>query len=112
MRNFQEISNENRKTVKYGIEAISNWHCDKCMCIGYAKIFSKIYGFDKTSGLVNFSETIKKKLKCSFKIYIYIFKCILVYIEAFLLLLLLIIFDDISGKILHQISRFVLVYCK
>ena len=24
MRNFQEISNENRKTVKYGIETISN----------------------------------------------------------------------------------------
>ena len=69
VRNVQEISNENRKTVKYGIETISNWHCDKCMCVGYAKIFSKIYGFDKTSGLVNFSETIKKKLKCSFKKY-------------------------------------------
>ena len=60
VRNFQEISNENRKTVKYGIETISNrtpflwanipieyklatslhdfmlkikyWHCDKCVC--------------------------------------------------------------------------------
>ena len=61
MRNFHEISNENRKTVKYGIETISNrtpflwgnltneyelatswhdiklkiknWHCDKCLWI-------------------------------------------------------------------------------
>ena len=60
VRNFQEISNENRKTVKYGIETISNrtpffganlpneyklatslhdfilkirnWHCDKSVC--------------------------------------------------------------------------------
>ena len=60
VRNFQEISNENRKTIKYGIETISNrtpftwanvpiecklatslhdfklkikyWHCDKCVC--------------------------------------------------------------------------------
>ena len=60
VRNFQEIFNENRKTVKYGIETISNrtpflsanlpneyklatslhdlklkiknWHCDKCVC--------------------------------------------------------------------------------
>ena len=68
VRNFQEISNENRKTVKYGIETISNrtpflWanlpneyklatslhdfklkiknrRCDKY--VGYAKIFSKI----------------------------------------------------------------------
>ena len=59
VRNFQETSNENRKTVKYGIETISNktsfiwganlpneyklaiclhdfklkkkWHCDKCV---------------------------------------------------------------------------------
>ena len=57
---FQELSNQNRKTVKYGIETISNrttflwvnlsneyklatslhdfklkvknWHCDKCVC--------------------------------------------------------------------------------
>ena len=60
VRNFQEISNENRKTVKYGVETTSNktpfvwanlpneyklatslhdfklktksWHCDKCVC--------------------------------------------------------------------------------
>ena len=60
MRNFHEISNENRKTVKYGIETISTiiffrinrtseykiatslhdfkleikkWHCDKCFWV-------------------------------------------------------------------------------
>ena len=60
VRNFYEISNENRKTVKYGIETISiiiffranltseynlatslhdfkleikNWHCDKCVWV-------------------------------------------------------------------------------
>ena len=60
VRNFQEISNENRKTAKYGTETMSNrapflwgtlpneqkqttslhdfklkimnWHCDKCVC--------------------------------------------------------------------------------
>ena len=72
VRNFQEISNENRKTVKYGIETISNrtpflwanlpneyklatslhnfklkiknWHCDKCMC-SLCQYFQQNLGF-------------------------------------------------------------------
>ena len=75
------------------------------MCVvGYAKIFSTIYCFYKTSGLINFWEKIKKM---KMFIFFFLFECIWVYFEAFLLLLLLTIFDDISGKILHQISRFV-----
>ena len=69
LRNFQEISNENRKTVKYGIETISNrtpflwanlpneyklatslhdfklkiknWYCDECVS-RLSQNFSKI----------------------------------------------------------------------
>ena len=62
VRNFQEISNENRETVKYGIETrLSRTHffgkllpmninwklvCTTYIaintCVGYAKIFSEI----------------------------------------------------------------------
>ena len=80
VRNFQEISNENRKTVKYGIETISNrtpflwanlpneyklatslhdfklkiknWHCD-CVC-RLCQNFQQNLGFYKTSDLINF----------------------------------------------------------
>ena len=71
VRSFQEISNENRETVKYGIETMSNrtpfiwanlpneyklttslhdfklkinWHCDKCVC-GLSQNFQQNLGF-------------------------------------------------------------------
>ena len=72
VKNFQEISNENRKTVKYGIETIlnrtpflwanlpneyklatslhafklkiKNWHCGKCVC-RLCQNFPQNFGF-------------------------------------------------------------------
>ena len=84
-RNIQEISNENRKTVIYGIETsnrppflsaylpnenklatssydfkIKETGIAISMFIDHAKILSKMQGFYKTSDSINFCEKIKK----------------------------------------------------
>ena len=169
-RNIQEISNENRKTIKYGIETsnrpsflsaylpnenklatssydfkIKKTGIAISMFVGYAKLTSKMQGFYKTSDLINFCEKIKKfemfilfiylfiylfihsfihfyqKYKQNILLGIYLYLTISLYIETFIIiiknyiiekLLLSITFDDISRKISHQISQFVLVYCE
>ena len=104
-RNIQEISNENRKTVKYGIETsnrppflsaylpnenklatssydfkIKKTGIAISMFVGYAKLTSKMQGFYKTSDLINFCEKIKKFEM--FILFIYLF--IYLFIHSFL----------------------------
>ena len=100
-RNIQEISNENRKTVKYGIETsnrpsflsaylpnenklatssydfkIKKTGIAISMFVGYAKLTSKMQGFYKTSDLINFCEKIKRFEMFILFIYLFIYSFI------------------------------------